>query len=279
VQWLAGRSADAQESWRAGADHALAAGDEFGRGDALSWIVSALMFGPTPVPTAIARSEEILDQLQADRYLTALAMRPIANLHAMAGQFDVATDLLERSKAIVADLGVRMLSAVAHFEATIALLAEDFATAEAVLRTGYEQLEAMGERALLATTAALLAKVVLAQGGDDEAWRILDAGEAAAAADDLSAHMLSRGVRARLLARRGELPAALRLSEEAVALAAQTDWLMDHGDALMARAEVLDAGGDRAGALATVRDALARYERKGCAPSAERAHALIHAWT
>jgi len=278
VQWLAGRSADAQESWRAGADHALAAGDEFGRGDALSWIVSALMFGPTPVPTAIARSEEILDQLQADRYLTALAMRPIANLHAMAGQFDVATDLLERSKAIVADLGVRMLSAVAHFEATIALLAEDFATAEAVLRTGYEQLEAMGERALLATTAALLAKVVLAQGGDDEAWRILDAGEAAAAADDLSAHMLSRGVRARLLARRGELPAALRLSEEAVALAAQTDWLMDQGDALMARAEVLEANGDRAGALATVRDALARYERKGSVRSATPARALIDAW-
>ena len=278
VQWLAGRSADAQESWRAGADHALAAGDEFGRGDALSWIVSALMFGPTPVPTAIARSEEILDQLQADRYLTALAMRPIANLHAMAGQFDVATDLLERSKAIVADLGVRMLSAVAHFEATIALLAEDFATAEAVLRTGYEQLEAMGERALLATTAALLAKVVLAQGGDDEAWRILDAGEAAAAADDLSAHMLSRGVRARLLARRGELPAALRLSEEAVALAAQTDWLMDQGDALMARAEVLEANGDRAGALATVRDALARYERKGSVRSATPARALIDVW-
>ena len=279
VQWLAGRSADAETSWRTGADHALAAGDENGRGEAMGWIVSALTFGPTPVPLAIARSEEIIDQLKPERYATALTLRPIANLHAMAGDFDVAAEILAHSNAILADLGVSMHSAVAHFEAAIALLAGDFAAAEAVLRTGYERLEAMGERALLATTAALLATAVLARGGDDEAWRIVDAGEAAAAADDLSAHMLCRGVRARLLARRGELPAALRVSEEAVALAAQTDWLMDHGDALMARAEVLDAGGDRAGALATVRDALARYERKGCAPSAERAHALIHAWT
>ncbi len=279
VQWLAGRSADAEASWRTGVGHALAAGDENGRGEAMGWIVSALTFGPTPVPLAIARSEEIIEQLKPERYATALTLRPIANLHAMAGHFDVAAEILAHSNAILADLGVSMHSAVAHFEAAIALLAGDLAAAEAVLRTGYERLEAMGERALLATTGALLATAVLARGDDDEAWRIVDAAQAAAAADDLSAHMLCRGVRARLLARRGELPAALRVSEEAVALAAQTDWLVDHGDALMARAEVLHAAGDQAAALATVRDALALYERKGCAPSADRALALIDTWT
>jgi len=46
----------------------------------------------------------------------------------------------------------------------------------------------------------------------------------------------------------------------------------------MARAEVLEANGDRAGALATVRDALARYERKRSVRSATPARALIDAW-
>ena len=43
------------------------------------------------------------------------------------------------------------------------------AAAEARLRSGYERLEEMGEKALLATTAAMLAQAVYAQGRHDEA--------------------------------------------------------------------------------------------------------------
>src|SRR5262249_35120225 len=152
---------------------------------------------------AIARSQEIVTELQADRHTAAVALRPVAHLHAMAGRIHVAHKLLAQSNAMLADLGVSLHSAGAHYHAVVALLADAAAAAEAVLRTGYEQLEAMGERAWLATTAALLAEALLAQDRDDEAWRFTETGEAAAAPDDLNAHMLCRGVRARLLSRQG----------------------------------------------------------------------------
>jgi ATP/maltotriose-dependent transcriptional regulator MalT len=227
---------------------------------------------------AIARSQEIMTQLQADRHTAALALRPVAHLHAMAGRIDVAHNLLAQSNAMLVDLGASLHSAVAHYDAFVALLAGDAAAAEAVLRTGYEQLEAMGERALLATTAAMLAEALLAQDRDEEAWAFTETGEAAAAPDDLNAHMLCRGVRARLLARQGEIAAADRISAEAVALAAQTDWLSDHADALVARAHVLRAADETSVAIVTVREAVALYERKGNATSAERATSLIEDW-
>ena len=278
VHWLAGRSADAAADWMLGAGHAGSGGDEHGRADALSWIMSALALGPTPVPAAIRRSDEILEQLQFERHVTALNMRPFAHLQAMAGRFDVARDLLERSNAMLADLGVSLHSAVAHYDAFVAMLADDAPGAEAVLRTGYEQLEAMGERALLATTAGLLARALIDQGRDDEAWAYLDVADDAAAPDDLSAHMVSSAERARLLARRGAMAEAKRLSAEAVAFAEQTDWIVDRADTLIVHAEVLRAAGDRNVAIVTVRDALALYERKSNVTSAERARLLIQDW-
>jgi hypothetical protein len=227
---------------------------------------------------AIARSQQIMEQLQADRHTAALVLRPVAHLHAMAGRIDVAHHLLTDSNAMLGDLGVSLHSAVAHYDAFVGLLGDDAPAAEAVLRTGYEQLEAMGERALLATTAALLAEALLAQDRDEEAWSFVETGEAAAAPDDLNAHMLCRSVRARLLVRQGRIAEADRISAQAVALAAKTDWLSDHGDALVARAQVLRAADETSVAIVTVREAVALYEQKGNATSAERARSLIEDW-
>jgi class 3 adenylate cyclase/tetratricopeptide (TPR) repeat protein len=271
VDWLAGRSADAERAWLRGAHHAAAAGDEQGRADALAWIASAVCLGPTPVPAAIARCESIVAGLQADRHTQALSMRPLANLHAMAGRFDVARDLLERSNAMLAELGLSLHSAVVHDEARIAVLAGEPAAAEAALRLGYERLEAMGERALLATTAAMLAQVLVTQGRDDEAWALTGTAEAAAAPDDRNAELLCHVVRAQLLARRGAVGEAERLSAEGVRLAAQTDWIVDHADALMARAAVLRAAGQELVANITVAEAVDLYQRKGNVVSAARA--------
>ena len=276
VHWLAGRSADAEADWMRGADHAAAADDDHGRADALSWVISALAHGPTPVRAAIPRCDEILDELQFERHVVALSMRPYAHLHAMAGNLETARDLLERSNALFADLAVSMHSAVTHYDAFVAMLAGDHAGAEAVLRTGYEQLEAMGERALLATTAGLLARALIEQGRDDEAWAYLDDADEAAAPDDLNAHMFSRAERARLLARRGEKAEAERLSTEAVDLARRTDWLVDHADTLLARAEVQRHAGDRGAADRSLRAAVALYDRKGDVVSAARARALLN---
>jgi len=204
-------------------------------------------------------------------------MRPLANLHAMAGQFEVARELLERSNAILADLGISLHSAVVHDEARVAMLAGEPAVAEDALRSGYDRLAAMGERALLATTAAMLARAVLAQGREDEAWGLVDAAEAAAAADDVNAELLCRSVRAQLLARRGAVADADRVSTEAVELAARTDWIVDQADALLARAEVLRLRGELHVASVTVAHAVDLYERKGNLVSAGRARLMASA--
>ena len=58
------------------------------------------------------------------------------------------------------------------------------AAAERRLRPGYEKLEEMGERGLLATTAAMLAQALYDQGRYDEAGAQCDVSEAAAPHED-----------------------------------------------------------------------------------------------
>jgi hypothetical protein len=118
---------------------------------------------------------------------------------------------------------------------------------------------------------------VVLQGRLDGAWQLADVAQAAAAADDLSAQVLSRSARAQVLALRSNHRAADRLSAQAVALAAQTDWLNDHGDALLVRSGVLRAGGDPDGATAAAGAALELYERKGNRVAAERTRAALAA--
>jgi tetratricopeptide (TPR) repeat protein len=142
--------------------------------------------------------------------------------------------------------------------------------AERRLRAAYDNLAAMGERALLATTAALLAQAVYAQGRLEEAEELCLTSERHADPDDLSSQLIWRTVRARVLARRGGLEEAEALAREAVAIAARTDELVDHGDALVALADVLELRGDREGAREATQDALALYERKEAIVPAER---------
>ena len=75
--------------------------------------------------------------------------------------------------------------------------------------------------------------------------------------------MLSRQVRAKVLARRGEHAEAERLAREAVAIGEGTDALNWQGDANADLAEVLLLGGKAGEAAAALEQALDRYERKG----------------
>jgi class 3 adenylate cyclase/tetratricopeptide (TPR) repeat protein len=275
VHWLAGQSTQAEAAWMRAVSRARRVGDEQGIADAMCWLASAACEGPEPVPEAIGRCEAILAELQADRRSQALAMRPLATLHAMAGRLDDARGLLDRANAIFDDLGVEMTSSACHDDALVALLAGDAAGAEAALQSGYAALDEMGERALLATTAAMLARALCLLGNFDEALVFADAAQNAAATDDLSAQILGRTARAQVLAHRGDTSAAEQLSAEAVRIAATTDWLNDHADALMVRAEVLRALGDPAAAEAATQEALDLYERKGNVMGADRARATV----
>ena len=121
----------------------------------------------------------------------------------------------------------------------------------------------------------MLARAVYAQGRLDEALELTHEAEREADADDLSPRFGRRAVRAAILARRGSLDEAKRLTAEALALVWKTDWLRDQADALMTRAEVLAACGERAAATEAMQGALALYEQKGTVVAAENVRALL----
>ena len=155
------------------------------------------------------------------------------------------------------------------------MLAGDPAEAEKRLHLGYERLEEMGEKALLATTAALLARATYAQECYQEAERFCWVSERTAASEDVWTQVISRGVRAKILARQCRIDEAEALAHDAVRLVAQTDLLTHHGDALLDLAEVLQLGGRPADADKAVREGLELYTQKGNVVSAGCARSLL----
>jgi class 3 adenylate cyclase len=281
VHWLECHSAAADAAWGQAAEHAREAGDRRKFSDILLWLASSALVGPLPARFAIRRCEAMREEVTGDRYARAWILRPLAALHAMEARFDVARALLEESRCALAELGVTLSSASGHEEARVAMLAGDPAAAERCLRDGYEKLEAMGEKALLSSTAAELAEAVYSQGRYDEAGELTEASEALAAPDDVSAQVVWRGVRAKVLAKRGYSDDAERLARNGVALAEQTDWLNMHGDALLDLGEVLAEHGAVDAAETAVLEALRCYEKKGNVVSAgnaqSRTSALVRA--
>jgi tetratricopeptide (TPR) repeat protein len=126
----------------------------------------------------------------------------------------------------------------------------------------------MGERRLLATTAAKLARAVAAQGQSryDEAIRLIETSREAAPGEDLSAQAVSQGLLARILADRGRYREAEELARSAAAIAAQTDLLNERADILLDLEHVLAALGRITEAHTAAARAVDLYQRKGNLP-------------
>jgi hypothetical protein len=276
VDWIEGRAGAADEAWSRAAVHARRAGEERMLFDILGWRASAAVFGPMPVSAAILHCEQIREQVESSPVAVAVTLHPLALLHAMTGDFELARRLVREGNDILGELG-RMESAVSHHESMVEMLAGRPAEAEARLRPGYETLERMGERVLRATTAALLAGAVYAQERLDEADELCRVSEAIAAPQDLTTQVVWRSVRAKIRARRGEPAEAKVLAGDAVRLAEPTDLLVIHADALLDLADVMAIAGRPADAEAAARRGLELYECKGNLVSAARARTWLNA--
>ncbi len=223
--------------------------------------VMALSEGPTPVPVAIERAEEVLAYGLVDRGAEAIIMLSIAPLHAMSGEFDRARELTEAAIDVLRDLGANVTAArTSDATARIELLAGDPEAAEAKLRVDYDALTAMHERYVLPNIAALLAKTLVELGRLDEAGEIADVVADLAADDDVEAQTVLCAVRAQLAAAGRRPEEARLLARQAVELAAQTDAPVLKADTLLEVSSALDdSDGERDAALA---EALDLYDRK-----------------
>jgi DNA-binding SARP family transcriptional activator/predicted ATPase len=261
VHWIRGNVGAAQAAWEEAAEHARRAGATREEAEVLLWLASAALSGPMPASDAVARCEQLVARLAHRPTTAALVHNSLAALQAMLGRFDEAHALLERARTVVAYFAIAW-GASSHSVALVAMLADDYEEAERSLRVDYDYFSTRGEKGFLSTTAALLARAVEAQARHDEAYELTKVAERSGASDDLTTQIVWRSVRARVLAETGDGAIAERLAREAVALAAQTDRLSYHGDALVDLAAVLG----RLGRLDEEREVLgaaaALYERK-----------------
>ena len=182
--------------------------------------------------------------------------------------------LFARGLSSCADLGMELWAA-SFVGCWIFGLTDDLQVAEARLRQSYDTLAAAGRRNVLSTVATFFAECLYRQGRYEAADDLLDVAAEAGADDDFVTQVRLRAGRAKLLARRGDLVEAEALAREAVAIAAQTEYIDLRGDSLLALGEVLQLAERQEEAAEVMRSALALWDAKGNVAYAGRTRSLL----
>ncbi len=238
----------------------------------------AALWGPNPVPRAGGRCLDVVRLLRITTdspAVEATSTRCQAVLEAFRGRAAAARRMIESARRIVTELGLRhALLEVEQFAGIVELVIDNPAAAEPQLRKAYHGFRRMGLDTDTAETAALLGGACLALD------RGAEADELCSESERLAGHALKpsiawRTLRAQLLSHHGDHDEARKVAENAVALAERTDALVDHGDACLTLATVLQAGGDVVGARAAAEQAVDLYERKGAAALVEKARSIL----
>lgn len=251
-------------------DRALTAARAAGNARRLATVLGAVpiaaLWGPSPVPVAGGRCLDVLRLLRLSATsprVEAVVARCRAVLEALRGRFDPARKLLADSRAWVEELGDRRgLLETELYSGIVELLANEPETAESHLRAAYGGLGRLGIGADAGQAAAYLSRALLLQNRIDEAADLAADSEALAGQNPQTA-IAAKTAAAGVLAARGELEAARRVAEEAVAAAAGTDILIDHANANVALAQVCSMAGDVEGTSRAVEAAQRLFAAKG----------------
>jgi hypothetical protein len=254
--------------------HARRAGLERQELMTLRFLSASLYEGPTPIETVM----DWIGQLEARGLRQSWLRHARALTLAMAGHFDDARVILADLRTELTERSARnaLLNTLsASFD--VELLAGDYQAAADYGSEGCTYLEERRLRTPLAIVKAELAQALYGLGATEKAD--VEAHEAAELAfvGDVAVEMITRQVRAKVLARHGKIGDAELLAREAVTLAEKTDMLTLKGDAWADLAEVLELAGKPDEANAAVAEAIALYERKGSVASIDRVRARLKA--
>ena len=265
-----GRLAEAEQAFEPALRHARIAGDVGEQVDIYDRLGALLSRGPTPVGAALRRCEQILTETEGNRTIAGLMYHPMAHMKARQGDFAEALDLAGRCRDIHRENGNMWAYWVfAEIEWDITMLAGAPDEAVAILEEAYEHVERMGGFPL---ESAWLARSLYLVGRFDDAER---AAQVAVDVEDDLTRCVGLGMLARVRARQGRLEDAERMANEAVAYFAHTDYSVDRTFVLMDLAEVLRLAGRTDDAIATIREAIALFERREDVVSAAHARELI----
>jgi DNA-binding SARP family transcriptional activator len=275
-----GRLAECCAAYEEALVHAEASGDEATWRQVGGGLAHALWLGPAPVPEAISRCRELRRTGRGDRALEAVVDRTLAGLLAMAGDAEAAREHLDRSSAVLDDLGLTTASwTYLTMTAQTKLLMGDRAGAEEDLRARWHWFRDLGDyepNALAMQSAYLLALLYCDDRRWDDAERCLAYG-ADVPEPEFFVIETAEGLagRARVAAHRGDLADALGLARRGVEAAERSDMLNHRALAWLALAEVQRAAGESPDAA--VSEALRLYETKGNVAAAAQLRAAAAA--
>ena len=262
LSWLEqreGAHGAAEHAAREAVRYAIASDDRREEALAVDALCTSLLYGPTPVETALGECHALLGRARASPTLEAIVLSTVAGLEAMRGHFDDANSAYARAKELFEELGLRIaLAGLTQVGVPLALLAGDLEAAEREARLGLEILASVGNAAV---QAPLLADALLAAGRIDDARAALAVIDPARTPQHVPWQVTWRSAEARIEARSGG--DATGLAHEAVALAQGGDDPNLAGEALAALAETLELAGKHGEATATLEQARAAFERKG----------------
>ena len=224
----------------------------------------SLVFGPTHVRDAIAECGELRD-VAPDRLSEANVSSSLGALAALEGRFEDARTLCNHARASYEDIGdTHALNGVWRTKALLVVRrAGDLDAAAAIARAATRYFEQHGARAYVSTWAARLAELLYWSGQYEEARRSVVVAREGAVAHDVYVQFLWRSTAAKLAAQEGRAKEADRLSTEALRLAAASDSPLLLADLWLARAEVLQLGGQPAAAREAAEQARTLLREKG----------------
>ena len=276
VRWAEGELVDAGKAAERTAEHARRAGSRREEAWALGAYALGLLSGPTPATEATRRLEGLLREAAGNPIMEANLTGFLAPHEAMSGRFEKARAHIAQGRQLTRDLGLEwQVQCHNLLSGYVESLAGDPVAAERDMRAARDGFGTIGDGWWLSTLAVDLPRPVYEQGRYDDALSLVEAIDDVPAPADREWQIKRRGVRAMLLAREKQFEGAESLAREAVALAADSDFLGLHADSLMDLAEVLRLAGRPEEANAAAEEALRLYGEKGNVVSAARAGALI----
>ncbi len=270
--YMDGRMADASPFYELAIAHARAADPGMALELEMNRFVNVVV-GPTPAAEVVEIGEAWLPRLHDWPYLRADALRLLAIAEAMIGRHDVADAHSAESVAAIYELGQPQSATHTLGDRWWVLrLAGDLPGAEAAIREAYEIAVAGDDKTQQSWAATRLAQVLADEGRLDEAEPLLDV---ALRVPLVMNRTRVTGIRARILASRGEAEAARALVEELIAALETIEAPNIRTDGFVDAAEALALTGDHAQAAVHAASALELAEAKGNIARAAQVRAII----
>jgi len=260
--YLARRGRLSAEAAETALEFARQSEDRFEQQEILEWLGVALVLGPTTGAEGATICERLLDRATGDPRLRLTIIGTQAYMVGIQGRGSEARALIADGREIADQLGETVWLFPVLLAFYLAWLS-DPVTAEQDLRPVYEGLKKIGEQSHFCSISTMLAQAVYAQGRYDEADKLSREAERSTRPNDVHSHIVWRGTRAKVLARRRDFDAAETLARAAVEYAETSDFLHSHAGALTDLAEVLALAGRDADAASAIEGAIRLHEEKG----------------